>query len=165
MARHGAQRGRGRREPARSPLTDLAIYAVVFAGGVVGTAARYGLGTAFAGAPQPWDIHWGTFAANALACFLYAFITASVVNLRSARTRELLSRGLGMGMCGGLSTMSTLALEITANGLGWAYALVSICAGVLCAILGAWAGGRIGRRQKKIRENTRAHRARTHRRH
>lgn len=82
---------------------------VVFCGGAIGTAIRY----AFAQIPAAGSFHTGTFVANMLACFCYAGLTAYLAGASrfGARSKELASRGLGMGVCGGLSTMSTLALE------------------------------------------------------
>lgn len=96
--------------PARKlPDIHLDIVLVVFCGGTIGTAIRY----AFAQIPAAGSFHTGTFVANMLACFCYAGLTAYLAGASrfGARSKELASRGLGMGVCGGLSTMSTLALE------------------------------------------------------
>ena len=96
--------------PARKlPDIHLDIVLVVFCGGAIGTAIRY----AFAQIPAAGSFHTGTFVANMLACFCYAGLTAYLAGASrfGARSKELASRGLGMGVCGGLSTMSTLALE------------------------------------------------------
>ena len=47
------------------------------------------------------------------ACFVYAALSAWLGGTRRTvgRAKEYVNRGCGMGMCGGLSTMSTLALE------------------------------------------------------
>ena len=96
--------------PARKlPDIHLDIVLVVFCGGAIGTAIRY----AFAQIPAAGSFHTGTFVANMLACFCYAGLTAYLAGSSrfDTRAKELTSRGLGMGVCGGLSTMSTLALE------------------------------------------------------
>lgn len=95
--------------PARKlPDIHLDIVLVVFCGGAIGTAIRY----AFAQIPAAGSFHTGTFVANMLACFCYAGLTAYLAGSSrfDTRAKELTSRGLGMGVCGGLSTMSTLAL-------------------------------------------------------
>lgn len=131
--------------PARKlPDIHLDIMLVVFCGGTIGTAIRY----AFAQIPAAGGFHTGTFVANMLACFCYAGLTAYLAGSSrfGTRSKELASRGLGMGVCGGLSTMSTLALEgFTAirDGqamAGIAYLLVTFALGLTCAATGVWAG-------------------------
>ena len=128
--------------PARKlPDIHLDIVLVVFCGGAIGTAIRY----AFAQIPAAGSFHTGTFVANMLACFCYAGLTAYLAGASrfGARSKELASRGLGMGVCGGLSTMSTLALEgFTAIrdgqvAAGIAYLLVTFALGLVCASAGA----------------------------
>ena len=83
-----------------------------------------------------------------LACFCYAGLTAYLAGSSrfGARSKEFASRGLGMGVCGGLSTMSTLALEgFTAicdgqAAAGIAYLLVTFVLGLACATAGVWTG-------------------------
>lgn len=131
--------------PARKlPDIHLDIVLVVFCGGAIGTAIRY----AFAQIPAAGSFHTGTFVANMLACFCYAGLTAYLAGASrfGARSKELASRGLGMGVCGGLSTMSTLALEgFTAicdgqAAAGIAYLLVTFVLGLACATAGVWTG-------------------------
>ena len=77
--------------------------------GCIGTALRYACSVI----PDCGAFHIGTFAANMAACFVYAALSAWLGGTRRivGRAKEYVNRGCGMGMCGGLSTMSTLALE------------------------------------------------------
>ena len=93
----------------RQPIVRLDLICVVFLGGCVGTALRYALSAI----PESGTFPIGTFAANMLACLCYAALSAWLGGTRkiAGRAKEYVNRGFGMGMCGGLSTMSTLALE------------------------------------------------------
>lgn len=89
----------------------LGMALVVFIGGALGTWLRWVLG----GIAAPiGGFHPGTFLANMLACTGYAFLTSYL----AARTdiarqrRDYTGRALGMGLCGGLSTMSTMVVEV-----------------------------------------------------
>lgn len=144
-------------DSSSSPLRDPALYVVVFLGGAIGTGLRYGLSLAIPGAAADDGLgmawHWGTFAANMLACFVYAGLTAymSQAVWIGKRRKELTSRGVGMGVCGGLSTMSTLALEwftgMQAGGAGVASAMLymvgSFACGLVVAFVGVWCGLRL----------------------
>lgn len=100
-----------------NPLADLMVYLVVFLGGALGTAMRYGLSLALPPTAQTqgfWQsFHVPTFTANMAACFIFAGLSAylSQAIWMRKRTRQLASRGFGMGMCGGFSTLSALAIE------------------------------------------------------
>lgn len=100
-----------------NPLADIMVYCVVFLGGMLGTAMRYGLSLALPSTAQSqgfWQsFHIPTFTANMAACFIFAGLSAylSQAIWMRKRTRQLASRGFGMGMCGGFSTLSALAIE------------------------------------------------------
>lgn len=100
-----------------NPLADIMVYCVVFLGGMLGTAMRYGLSLALPPTAQSqgfWQsFHIPTFTANMAACFIFAGLSAylSQAIWMRKRTRQLASRGFGMGMCGGFSTLSALAIE------------------------------------------------------
>ena len=93
------------------------------------------------------------------ACFIYAALTAymSQASWIRKRVRQLTSRGVGMGMCGGFSTLSAMVIEELASlrqgyVIGFAiYMLVSFAGGLAVA----WYGTRLGlaacaKRQAKL---------------
>lgn len=144
----------------RSPLADPQLYVVVFIGGAIGTCVRYLLGLAIPATAA--GFHFGTLAANLLACFVYAGLSAYLAQADwiRLRKRELVNRGAGMGVCGGLSTMSTLALEGFTGILGgqaWQallYLLVSVVCGLLVAFAGVWCADRLADRHRVQRTAT-----------
>ena len=107
--------------------------AAVFAGGAVGTLARAGLATATA--PQPGHWPWATFVVNIAGAFILGFVTTRLLERLppSAYRRPL----LGTGLCGGLTTFSTMQIETLQMiehhdyGLAAAYTAVSVTAGLL----------------------------------
>ena len=100
-----------------NPLADGLMYVVVFVGGFVGVGCRHALdmllpsvsGTSFV---------VGTFVSNMVACFLFAMLTEfmATASWLRRRVRQVVSRGVGLGLLGGLSTMSGVMLE-TMEGL------------------------------------------------
>jgi CrcB protein len=120
----------GQRRPAL-PRADGRTVAAVFAGGALGTLARAALAEAFPHSATSWP--WPTFAVNIVAAFLLGyFVTRLQERLPLSSYRRPL---LGTGVCGGLSTFSTMQVEILkmisagAWGLAVAYAAVSVVAG------------------------------------
>ena len=112
-------------------MPDAREMAAVFAGGALGTLARAGLAEAFPHPATAWP--WPTFAVNVGAAFLLGyFVTRLQERLPLSSYRRPL---LGTGLCGGLSTFSTMQVEILAMidahawGLAVAYAAASIAAG------------------------------------
>ncbi|WP_241222932.1 fluoride efflux transporter FluC [Bifidobacterium samirii] len=135
-----------------NPLADGVVYLVVFLGGFVGTAMRYGLNLVMPDALADTGVlagfHPATFIANMLACFIFATLTAylSQASWLRKRARQLANRGLGMGMCGGFSTLSAMAIEnLTAMHTGeiagfMLYTLLSFTFGLIAA----WSGATLG---------------------
>lgn len=113
------------------PSADWRTVAAVFAGGALGAAARAALPDLF---PQPagaWP--WPTFTANVAGAFLLGyFVTRLTERLPLSSYRRPL---LGTGICGGLTTFSTMQVEllkmISAGdwGLAAGYAAASVAAG------------------------------------
>ena len=132
-----------------NPLADGMLYLVVFLGGCLGTAMRYGMTQLFP-QQQPASqgvlsaFHTATFCSNMIACFIFAALTeyVSQASWIRKRTRQLTSRGVGMGMCGGFSTLSAMAIEeLTAIRGGqiagfMCYTLASFVCGLFVAAVG-----------------------------
>ena len=119
--------------PARLglPRIDRREVAAIFAGGALGTLLRAALAEAFPHPATAWP--WPTFAVNVMAAFLLGyFVTRLQERLPLSSYRRPL---LGTGLCGGLSTFSTMQVEILkmldahAWGLALGYTAASVAAG------------------------------------
>ena len=121
----------------RDPREILAV----FAGGALGALARAGLGEWLTGAKGDWP--WATFVVNVVAAFLLGYFSTRLLErLPASNYRRPL---LGTGVCGGLSTFSTMQVEVVgmvqvgAYGVAVAYVLASLVAGVAAIHLAtAW---------------------------
>lgn len=111
---------------------DLRLLAAILVGGFCGTVLRAELEAVWTHGATDWP--WATLAVNVVASALLGAV-ATRLALRPARSpyaRPLLATGL----CGGLSTFSTLQLEVLrmldggAVGLAVAYVAVSVAAGL-----------------------------------
>ncbi len=112
---------------------DRREFAAIFVGGFVGAVARAGLIEAFPSQSGQWP--WATFTVNVAGALLLGYFTTRLqerLPLSSYR-RPL----LGTGICGALTTFSTMQLELLGMldgdriGLAVAYAAVSAAAGFL----------------------------------
>jgi CrcB protein len=134
----------------RRPLTLLAV---IGAGGAIGTAVRYG--TALPIPPQSGAYPVATFLVNVVG----AVILGAVAELPagSLPAHELTRPAIGTGFCGGLTTFSTMSVELYELWPGHpeiaaAYAATSLAAAPGCA----WAGvavvrtARTGRRAQRV---------------
>ena len=115
----------------RLPRVDRREIAAIFAGGALGTLLRAAMAEAFPHPAAAWP--WPTFGVNVAAAFaLGYFVTRLTERLPLSSYRRPL---LGTGMCGGLSTFSTMRVEILrmmdarAWGLAAGYAAASLAAG------------------------------------
>src|SRR6202023_2562204 len=86
---------------------DYRELAAVFAGGAIGTVARAALAEIAAPDPARWP--WPTFAVNIVGAFLLGYFTTRLLERLplSSYRRPL----LGTGLCGGVTTFSTLEVE------------------------------------------------------
>jgi len=106
--------------------------AAIFAGGFVGAVARAELAQALSTAPGRWP--WATFIVNVAGAFLLGyFITRLQERLPVSAYRHPL---LGTGLCGALTTFSTMMVELLGMldrgriGLALGYAAASVLAGL-----------------------------------
>lgn len=100
-----------------NPLADGLMYLVVFVGGFVGVGFRRATDLLLPSVSgTPFVV--GTFVSNMVACFLFAMLTEfmATASWLRRRVRQVVSRGVGLGLLGGLSTMSGVMLE-TMEGL------------------------------------------------
>ena len=111
--------------------------AAVFVGGALGTLARAALETV--AAPEPGHWPWPTFIVNIVGAFLLGYFTTRLLERLpvSSYRRPL----LGTGVCGGLTTFSTMQvetikmLEHNHYALAATYTAVSIVVGLLALYL------------------------------
>ena len=108
------------------------LLAAIFAGGMVGALARAGLDRALPTHVGAWP--WATFAANVAGCALLGYFATRLQERLPPSTypRPL----LGTGVCGALTTFSTLQIELLRlardghGGLAVAYGCASVAAGL-----------------------------------
>jgi CrcB protein len=122
---------------------DRRWLALVALGGALGATVRW---AALEVGPATSSFPWVIFAVNVVGSALLGAIT-SHVRRRPHRTR--VGDLLGVGFCGGLTTMSTFAVEVAVftrdgrTGLALGYLAASTVAAVSAAWLGAAAGRRL----------------------
>lgn len=109
----------------------MRVDAAIFAGGLVGTLLRVGVDRALP-ADHGWP--WATLVVNVAGAALLGWVTTWTP--RSASRLAF----AGSGVCGALTTFSTLQLETLRlahdgrSGLAAAYLAVSVAAGVAAAV-------------------------------
>ncbi|BAV40782.1 fluoride efflux transporter CrcB [Mycobacterium ulcerans] len=86
---------------------DYRELAAIFAGGALGALARAALSTLAVPDPTKWP--WPTFTVNIVGAFLVGYFTTRLLGRLplSSYRRPL----LGTGLCGGLTTFSTMQVE------------------------------------------------------
>jgi CrcB protein len=116
---------------------DRRELAAIFAGGVIGAVARAGLVEAWPHDPSQWP--WATFVVNIAGAFALGYFTTRLqerLPLSSYRRPFV-----GTGVCGALTTFSTMQLELLtmldANHitLALAYATASVIGGFLAVAI------------------------------
>jgi fluoride exporter len=119
------------------PRIDRRELAAIYAGGVAGALARVGLAQAAPHGVGSWP--WATFAANMVGALLLGyFVTRLQERLPPSSYRRPF---LGTGLCGALTTFSTLQLELFDMldaghlALAAAYASATLAGGFACVHL------------------------------
>ena len=84
-------------------------YLLVFIGGGLGSSFRYFIGN-FMNRNVKLSLPWNTLSANLIACVILGILTGWLTTKLETDSSQRLF--IGVGICGGLSTFSTLTLEI-----------------------------------------------------
>ncbi|MCR6105303.1 CrcB family protein [Salipaludibacillus agaradhaerens] len=127
---------------------QLAILLSIFIGGVLGTLLRYAINLQTINLLFPL----GTILENLLGSFLLGVLTGWVaVKAIPVAWKE----GMGVGFCGGFTTMSTLAADaVFMSGersfmAAAVYIIISLFGGVFLALVGLKAGEGVASRRQK----------------
>lgn len=132
--------------PVRVPLPSWKIALLVAGGGAVGAMLRYVISLLFPTVTTPTlvELPWATFWVNLLGCLGLGLLTGV---LEARPGRDWVQPLLGVGLCGGFTTMSTVVLEGSAmvgadfplEAFGYALLTMVLC---LVATVAGLLGGR-----------------------
>src|SRR5271163_2319651 len=116
----------------------------IFAGGFVGSIARAALAQGFAERPDQWP--WATFIVNILGAFLLGYFATRLqerLPLSSYRRPFL-----GTGICGALTTFSTMMVELLKmiQGAHWALTAGYAAASIGCGLAAVFVSTKLVRR-------------------
>ena len=123
--------------PARVRRGGGELWLAIAFGGALGTLARFGLSEALPAAGADWQ--WATLIANVIGAAALGVILVRLPNPASAPSR--LRAFLTTGVCGGLTTFSTMQRELLSmidgghGALALSYAAVSIVAGLVAVLV------------------------------
>jgi CrcB protein len=128
---------------------DRREIAAVFAGGALGTLARVVLATVLVTNPGHWP--WPTFIVNIVGAFLLGYFTTRL--LERLPLSSYRRPALGTGLCGGLTTFSTMQVEIVKMLQTHHYALAAgyTAASVAAGLLAVYAASALVRRARARR--------------
>jgi CrcB protein len=117
----------------------------VFAGGAVGAGLRALLAQALTTPGGGWP--WATFVVNVVAAFVLGYaVTRLLERLPVSSYRRPF---LGTGVCGGLSTFSTMQVEVVrlVQADGYAVAIAYVAASLVCGLAALHLGTAVVRRR------------------
>jgi fluoride exporter len=118
----------------------------IFVGGCIGASARAGLVEGLPARPGQWP--WATFAANVLAAALLGYL---VTRLQERLPPYTYRRSfLGTGLCGALSTFSTMMLELLRmlDDGRWGLALGYLATSLACGLAAVFVSSKLVRRAR-----------------
>jgi fluoride exporter len=127
------------------------VVIAVFCGGALGTLARAALSTTITHHPDQWP--WSTFSANVIGALLLGWWSTRL--MRSPDVDPRLRPFLATGICGGLTTFSTLQIELVlmldahAYTLAAGYTAATIALGLAGIVAGQQAAHAHHRRQDR----------------
>ncbi|MBG6216643.1 CrcB protein [Arthrobacter sp. CAN_A6] len=139
--------------PPGAPVTQHSkplLVALVLAGGVLGTLARYGISV---GVPEAGGWPVPTLLVNLGGSFLLGVLLEWLAFPRNAGRAQLLRLGAGTGFLGAFTTYSAFAFDAVSMldagriGAAAAYVSLSVLGGIACAAVGVvtasrWRGDR-----------------------
>ena len=136
-----------RPEPTRArPRLDRQELAAIFAGGTIGALARAGLTEALAVRPGSWP--WATFLVNIAAALALGYL---LTRLQQRPPPQTYRRAfIGTGVCGALSTFSTMMVELLwmVDRLEWGLALGYAAASLAGGFAAVSLASRLARRAR-----------------
>jgi CrcB protein len=136
------------KSPPRGTSLDLLELVAIACGGALGALCRVGLARALPTSAGQWP--WPTFAVNVLGAFLLGyFVTRLQERLPVSTLRRPL---LGTGLCGALTTFSTIQLELVQMADRHRYGLAAgyLAATLACGYLAVFASCALVRRVRAL---------------
>ncbi len=123
--------------PLRPSQLDVRVLAAIFAGGMLGALARTRLEESLPHAPDAWP--WATLIVNVAGAFLLGYaVTRLTAEARPSTYRRPF---IATGVCGALTTFSTMQLELLRMldagnwTLALGYTVASVVAGLGAVLL------------------------------
>jgi CrcB protein len=138
--------GAGRSRRLIAPRVDRQELAAIFAGGVIGALVRAALEQTLTAGADQWP--WATFIVNILAALALGYF---VTRLQERLPPSLYRRAfLATGICGALSTFSTMMVELLKmiDGAHWTLALGYTAASVACGFAAVFISTKLVRRAR-----------------
>ncbi|MGH2915150.1 MAG: fluoride efflux transporter CrcB [Solirubrobacteraceae bacterium] len=130
------------------PDLDRRELAAIFAGGVVGALARTALTRAFPDSAGAWP--WATLAVNVAGAFMLGlFVTRLAERLPTSAYKRPF---LGTGVCGALTTFSTVQLQLfeMARNHHWGLLAGYGAATVAASLIAVWLATALARRVRTL---------------
>lgn len=135
--------------PPQLPRADRRELLAIFSGGMIGALARAALSEALPHEPTAWP--WATFSVNLAGAFLLGY---AITRLQERLPLSAYRRPfIGTGVCGALTTFSTMQVELLRmlDAGAWALALGYAAASVAGGFAGVMVATNLVRRARLAR--------------